>query len=206
MRRRLGLGLATALAVVAGVASASALTASSGNDTVGGPDAVQPDGGAAIIPATVADPDGRAPYAVRVYRSKAGLTCPEAGRTKDGNFGQVDGDGNFHALDVEAAGSCADLSKAPMSLAINHYPAVGKLPARAVLFGVTTEKVSALRLDLATGSRTVRIDGNAFIAVVLDESLQGATLAATLADGTTKSYALSPNTAPATIPKDAATG
>jgi hypothetical protein len=206
MRRRLGLGLATVLAVIAGVASASALTASSGNDTVGGPDAVQPDGGGAIVPATVADPDGRPPFAVRVYRSKAGLTCPEAGRTKDGNFGQVDGDGNFKALDVEAAGSCADLSKAPMSLAINHYPAAGKIPARAVLFGVTTGQVSTLRLDLATGSRTVPIDGNAFITVVRDEALQGATLAATLADGTTKSYALAPDTSPATIPKDAATG
>jgi hypothetical protein len=205
-RRRLGLGLATVLAVIAGVASASAITARSGNDTPAGPDAVQPDGSGASIPATVADPDGQAPFAVRVYRSKAGLTCPEAGRTRDGNFGRVDTDGDFEALDIEAAGSCADLSKAPMSLAINHYPAVGKIPARAVLFGVTTAQVSAIRLDLATGSRTVRIDGNAFITVVRDEALQGATLAATLADGSTKSYALTPDTAPATMPPDAATG
>ena len=206
MRRRLGLGLALALAVIAGVASASAITASSGNDTLGGPDAVQPDGSGASLPASVADPDGRAAFAVRVYRSKTGLTCPEAGRTKDGNFGRVDGDGEFQALDIQAAGSCADLSKAPMSLAINHYPAAGKIPARAVLFGVTTERVTALRLDLAAGGLTVPIDRGAFITVVRDETLQGATLTATLADGTTKSYALAPDTSPATIPKDAATG
>ncbi|HWI74729.1 MAG TPA: hypothetical protein VNT55_22400, partial [Baekduia sp.] len=143
---------------------------------------------------------------VRVYRSKTGLTCPEAGRTKDGNFGQVDSDGDFRSLDIQAAGSCADLSDAPLSLAVNHYPAQGKIPARAVLFGVTTAQVTGLRLTPADGlGRAVRIDRNAFIAVVREEALQGATLDATLADGTTKSYALRPSDAPATIPEEPAT-
>src|SRR5215218_1371214 len=108
MRRRLGLGLATLLAAIAGVASASALTSSSGNDTLNGPELVQPDGTGASVPVTTTDPDGGVAWAVRVYRSQAGLTCPEAGRTKDGNFGQVYSDGEFHVLDIEAAGSCAD--------------------------------------------------------------------------------------------------
>jgi hypothetical protein len=207
MRRRLALALALALAVIAGVASASALTGGQGADTLGGPEAVQPDGSGASLPATVADPDGRAAYAVRVYRSKTGLTCPEAGRTKDGNFGQVDGDGGFRSLDIQAAGSCADLSDAPMSLSVNHYPALGRFPARAVLFGVTTAKVTGLRLTLAGGlARPVRIDRNAFIAVIREEALQGATLDATLADGTSKSYALRPSEAPATLPEEPATG
>lgn len=206
MRRRLGLVLALVIAVIAGVASASALTGGQGADTLQGPDAVQPDGSGASMPATTADPDGRAAYAVRVYRSRTGLTCPEAGRTKDGNFGQVDGDGDFHSLDIQAAGSCADLNDAPMSLAVNHYPAQGKIPSRAVLFGVTTAKVTGLRLTLPAGiSRPVRIDGSAFIAVVREEALEGATLDATLSDGSTKSYALRPSDAPATIPEEPAT-
>ncbi|MET0603988.1 MAG: hypothetical protein ABW167_18535 [Baekduia sp.] len=198
--RRLGLGLAILLAVVAGVASASALTSSGGNDTPLGPEAVQPDGRGASVPVTTADPDGGVAWAVRVYRSQAGLTCPEAGRTKDGNFGQVYSDGEFHVLDIEAAGSCADLAKAPMSLAVNHYPASGERPARAVIFGVVTPKVTAITLAGATGSRPLAIKGDAFIAVTREDALQGTTLAATLADGSTKSYALRPSEFPVTGP------
>jgi hypothetical protein len=205
MRRRLGLGLATLLAVAAGVASASALTSSSGNDTPLGPEAVQPDGRGASLPVTVADPDGGVAWAVRVYRSQAGLTCPEAGRTKDGNFGQVYSDGDFHVLDIEAAGSCADLAKAPMSLAVNHYPPSGKLPARAVIFGVVTPKITGITLSSAAGSRTVTIKSDAFIVVTLEDALQGTSLDATLSDGSTKSYALRPSEYPATAPRDPAT-
>jgi hypothetical protein len=203
--RRLGIGLATLLAIAAGVASASALTSSGPNDTPLGPEAVQPDGRGASVPVTVADPDGGAAWAVRVYHSQAGLTCPEAGRAKDGNFGQVDSEGAFRALDIEAAGSCADLANAPMSVAVNHYPPNGKLPARAVIFGVVTPKVMAITLAGATGSRPLAIKGDAFIAVTREDTLQNTSLAATLADGSTKSYALRPSELPATDPKEPAT-
>lgn len=205
MRRRLGLGLATLLAVAAGVASASALTSSSGTDTPLGPEAVQPDGSGASLPVTTADPDGGVAWAVRVYRSQAGLTCPEAGRIKDGNFGQVYGDGDFHVLDIEAAGSCADLAKAPMSLAVNHYPAGGALPARAVIFGVITPKVTGIALSGAAGPRAVAIKGAAFIVVTREDTLKGTSLDATLADGSTKSYALRPSEFPAVGPEGPAT-
>jgi hypothetical protein len=206
MRRRLGIALATLLAIAAGVASASALTSSSGSDTVNGPEAVQPDGRGASLPTTVADPDGGTAWAVRVYRSQAGLTCPEAGRIKDGNFGQVDSDGDFRSLDIEAAGSCADLAKAPMALAVNHYPPTGKLPARAVIFGVAPATVSGLRLTTAASARALTLRSGAFIAVVRDDALSGATLEATLGDGSTKSYALAPASFPADAgPEDPAT-
>jgi hypothetical protein len=199
MRRRLGLGVATLLAIVAGVASASALTSSSGNDTLNGPELVQPDGSGASVPVNATDPDGGVAWAVRVYRSQAGLTCPEAGRTKDGNFGQVYGDGDFHVLDIEAAGSCADLAKAPMSLAVNHYPPNGKLPARAVIFGVVTSKVTSISLTSAAGSRAVTIKGGAFIVVTREDALLSTSLDAVLSDGSTKSYALRPSEFPATV-------
>jgi hypothetical protein len=204
--RRFGLAIATLLAIAAGVASASALTSTSGSDTVNGPEAVQPDGRGASLPATVADPDGGTAWGVRVYRSQAGLTCPEAGRTKDGNFGQVNGHGDFRSLDIEAAGSCADLAKAPMALAVNHYPAAGKLPARAVIFGVATSTVAGLRLTTSASARALPLRSGSFIAVVRDDALAGATLEATLDDGTTKSYALAPADFPATTgPEDPAT-
>jgi hypothetical protein len=206
MRRRLGLGLATLLAVAAGVASASALSSSSGSDTLNGPEAVQPDGSGASVPVTTADPDGGVAWAVRVYRSQAGLTCPEAGRTKNGNFGQVYDDGDFHVLDIAAAGSCADLAKAPMSLAVNHYPPSGKLPARAVIFGVVTPKVTGITLSDTAGSQAVAIKDDAFIVVTRDDALQGASLKATLGDGSTKSYALRPNELPTTDPGEPAAG
>lgn len=205
MRRRLGLGLATLLAAVAGVASASALSSSSGSDTPNGPEAVQPDGSGARVPVTVADPDGGAAWAVRVYRSQAGLTCPEAGRTKDGNFGQVDSDGAFRALDIEAAGSCADLAKAPMSLAVNHYPPDGKLPARAVIFGVVTPKITGITISSAAGSRAVALKGDAFIVVTREDALRGTSLDATLSDGSTKSYTLRPSELPATVAREPGT-
>jgi hypothetical protein len=193
MRRRLGLGVAILLAVVAGVASASALTSSSGSDTLNGPELVQPDGSGASVPVSATDPDGGVAWAVRVYRSQAGLTCPEAGRTKDGNFGQVYSDDDFHVVDIEAAGSCADLAKAPMSLAVNHYPPNGKLPARAVIFGVVTSKVTGITLTSAAGSRAVTIKGDAFIVVTREDALLGTSLDAVLSDGSTKSYALRPS-------------
>jgi hypothetical protein len=205
MRRRLGVALALILAVIAGVASASAITGGQGTDTPQGPEAVQPDGSGASLPTTATDPDGRAAWAVRVYRSKAGLTCPEAGRTKDGSFGRVDGDGEFRPLSIEAAGTCVDLGKEPMSLAVNHHPAQGKLPARAVLFGVTTNAVAGLTLTTTAGPRDVRIVRGAFITVLLEQALKDAVLEVTMADGSKKSYALAPNDAPATIPKEPAT-
>jgi hypothetical protein len=206
MRRHLGLGLATLLAVAAGVASASALTSGTGSDTPGGPEAIQPDGRGASMPVTVADPDGGTPWAVRVYRSKTGLTCPEAGRAKDGSFGQVAADGAFRPLDVEAAGSCADLTEDPMSLAVNHYPSSDGRPARAVLFGVVTAKVGGLTLSGAAGSRAVAITRNAFIVVTREDALRGTSLAATLVDGSTKSYSLRPSEFPATAPEGPGNG
>jgi hypothetical protein len=198
MRRRIGMACAVLVAVVAGVGSASALVGGNGQDTINGPEAVQPDGQGAAVVTLAPDPRGRQPWAVRVYRSQAGLTCPEAGRTDDGDFGQVDSDGKFRPLDIEAAGSCADLDKAPMSLAINHYPANGTEAARAVIFGVVSPGVRSLSLKLAGGTRPLAVTSNAFLAVTTESDLEGAALDAMLQDGSNKTYPLRPTSAPPT--------
>lgn len=192
--------LALAAAVAAGVASASAITAQINPDTAVSPPDLQPDGSGARVPVTAADPDGRPAYAVRVYRSRSGLTCPEVGRTEGGRFGQLDAAGEVKAYGVEATGLCADLDKDPLSVAINHYPARGKFPPRAVVFGVTTDAISGVSLTTATGEARVRLVGNAYISVVRDDALAGASLDVTLTDGSTRSYALAPSTAPAVAP------
>ncbi|HMJ36091.1 MAG TPA: hypothetical protein VK501_19460 [Baekduia sp.] len=201
MRRRLGLAAAVLVAVVAGVGSASALVGNTGRETLDGPQAVQPDGQGASLATSAADPGGRQPWAVRVYRSQAGLTCPEAGRTQGGDFGRVDADGRFQPLDIQAAGSCADLSEAPLSLAVNHFPA--RDPAgsgRAVIFGVVSPRITGLTLSLAGGRRPLAVNRGAFLAVTDEDQLQGASLDATFADGSTTSYPLRPSAAPATAP------
>jgi hypothetical protein len=201
MRRRLGIAGAILVAVVAGVGSASALVGSSGEDTRNGPQAVQPDGQGASIATLAADPAGRQPWAVRVYRSEAGLTCPEAGRTQDGNFGRVDADGTFQPLDIQAAGSCADLAKTPVALAVNHFPPRDpRSSGRAVIFGVASPEVASVTVTLAAGKRSVAIDHDALLVVTNEDELQGASLDATLQDGSTRSYPLRPSTAPPTQP------
>lgn len=198
--RRLGMLLAVGLAVVAGVASASAVV---GGDaaTSAGPDALVPDGRGASLPVTAADPDGRAPWAVRVYTSKTGLACAEAGRSVEGRFGRVDRDGTFVPLSLEAAGSCVDLADEPLSLTIQHYPAQGKLAARAVLYGVVSGKeVVAVSGRFGAVRRSVPVVNDAYILVLREDQLADAELAATLADGSTKSYKLHQVLAPPTEP------
>jgi hypothetical protein len=200
MRRRLAFLIALVAAIAAGVATASAITAQMSPDAAVGPVDVRPDGSGARVPVTAADPDGRPSFAVRVYRSAGGLTCPEVGRMKDGAFGRVDAGGEFRAEGADPGGSCADLGAEPVGFAINHYPSRdGTAPARAVVFGVVTDEV----VSIAVSGRKVRIAGGAFLAVVRDDTLDGTTLDVTLADGTTKSYPLQASHAPASIPADA---
>jgi hypothetical protein len=200
MRRRLIVLLALVVAAVAGVASASAITAQLSADTAASPTDVQPDGSGAVVPVTTADPDGRPAYAVRVYRSRSGLVCPEVGRTDGGRFGQLNASGEVESEDVDATGACTDLAKGPVGIVVNHYPARGKLPARAVVFGVTTDAIASVRLTTGGVERPARFAGNTYLAVVREDALDNASLDVTLADGSTKSYPLQPASAPATAP------
>jgi hypothetical protein len=151
------------------------------------------------------------PWAVRVYRSKTGLACFEAGRVqghiRNGEFGQVDPDdgkfhpdglddadfgqvepetGTFKQLPVEGGQSCADLKDAPSSIAVNHYPAQGHRGARAVVFGVLAPNVSGVRLLVNGLQRDLSFSADGYIAVVSEDEATQAELIFSMDDGTTK--------------------
>ena len=188
--RRLAIILSFVAALAAGVAAASAIIPAQGSDTLNGPDALQPGGSGARIVATAPDPAGHQDLAVRVYESKTGLTCPEAARTDGENFGQLEADGSFQPLDVEAAGSCIDLTNAPMSVVVNNYAANSAHPAYAAVFGVVSPKVATATIRLGGHSRPLSVTDGAYIVATNQAELADAAVEATLTDGSTKTYPL----------------
>jgi hypothetical protein len=151
------------------------------------------------------------PWAVRVYRSQTGLACFEAGRLdgqiRNGDYGQVDADdgrfhpskpadadfgqvdpetGNFNRLPLEAGTSCTDLTQAPSSIAVNHYPAQGRRGARAVVFGVTAPDVNNVHLLIDGDHHELIVSADSYIAVVSEEVATRAELIFTMTDGTLK--------------------
>src|SRR4051794_33444712 len=96
--RRLMIAAAVLLSIGAGVGAASALVPQSSDEPNDDPAKYQPDGGPVAVHALADDPAGGPAWGVRVYRSRTGLTCPEAGRVQDGLFGRDDGNEGFTAL------------------------------------------------------------------------------------------------------------
>jgi hypothetical protein len=185
--RALRFTLALIVAVLAGVAGASAVVGTTGQDTAGGDAAVQPDGSGAAIAATTADPAGGGRrWAVRVYRSEAGLTCSEPGRTVDGDFGRVDGDGTFHPNSLQAAGSCADLGQEPYSLLVAHFPADRDRGARDIVYGAVTAAVKSVTVATPDGAKhAVPLTNGSYVLALAAADGAGADVAVTLSDGTT---------------------
>jgi hypothetical protein len=205
--RRLTFLVALLVAVVAGVAGASAVLGSTGTDTPPGPATLEPDGSGAAIAVTASDPvasrDGTAAprWAVRVYRSQTGLTCPDANRTVGGDYGRVDGDGSFHPLALDASGDCAQLTAAaPYELVVRHFGADGQRGARAVVFGVVTGAVTSIALDDDGATRDVPIAGGAYVAAIADEDADATRVTFTLAGGTVQTHALRSDPAVVTGP------
>lgn len=196
--RRLLIVLALALATIGGVAAASIIVPQPGDETTGGPDAVQPDGTPATIDALAADPSGGPRWGVRVYRSRAGLTCPEPGRVQEGAFGPVDAEGKVRARPVQASGACVDLSAAdPIGFAIATFRARAGQGARAVLFGVAPG-VQDLRYVTPSGDRRLpRAPDGAFMVVEAGFGLAGTALVVVPADSGERRYSLPSSAAPA---------
>jgi hypothetical protein len=181
---------AALVAIALGVASASALAPTTGDETLDGPEAVQPDGSGSALGAQAADPSGGPRWVVRVYASKTGATCPEAARSDGTTVGRVDASGKFSPLDQQASGSCTDLTKTALSIAVNRYPAHSAGGARAVIFGVVSPRVRSLNLSDDRGSEPITVKNHSFLAVRSDASLASVTLDVTTDDGKNMSYPL----------------
>lgn len=193
MRTLVALTIAIVVSVASGVGVAAALRGDDVDPMVRMQSAVQPDGSGASIPITAADPSHkRFPLAVRVYRSKTGLTCPEVARTDGSNFGQLDESGRFQPLGIEAAGACTDLTKQPITAIVDHHAAVGDQPAYAVVYGVVTDQVASVSITLGGETRPVQIANGAYLVPTTDEDLLGSRLDWTMHDGTTGTRALVP--------------
>jgi hypothetical protein len=195
--RAIGVLAAIILATLAGVAGAS-IVIPSGADTLGGPDRVQPDGNGATVSRGESDPGGGPRWAVRVYRSRTGAVCPEAGRFDGARFGRADASGRVTVLPISASGSCTDLTNVPYALVVNRYPAADGQGERTVVFGVATHKVRAIALTTGDGTRAVDIAPNgAFIAIEPTLDTSGDTVTVTADDGSTTEQSLTPRvTAP----------
>jgi hypothetical protein len=190
--------MALVAAVVLGIGGASAVMGATEPTATAGPADLEPDGTGAAIAATGADPDagsakGATParWAVRVYRSQSGLTCPEVNRTVGGDFGRVDGDGSFHPLPLDAAGECVALSASqPYELAVRHLPANDERGARAIVFGVATAAVTGITLTVDGTAQSLPVVGGAFVAALDEADAASTTVAFALADGTRQTHAL----------------
>jgi hypothetical protein len=194
--RRAGVLRLVLLAAALGVAAASALVPEPGDDTPGGPETLQPDGGAVAVHALAPDPVGGPDWGVRVYTSVAGWTCPEAGRVDDGTFGAVDENGDLQELTVQASGACSDLGDDPgeVAFAVNRYAAREGQGARTVLFGVASDGVASLtyRVSGEDDEPIETAPDGSFLVVVAGVEPTGAELAVTGTDDETTTYPLDP--------------
>lgn len=199
MIRRLRFLVALVAATVIGVAGASAVMGATQPVEPSGPADLVPDGTGSTIATTAADPDAAAArggatvprWAVRVYRSESGLTCPDVNRTVGGDWGRVDGDGSFHPLALDASGECVALSaEHPYELVVRHLPANDERGARAVAFGVAASGVTSITLTTDGTAQDVPIDNGAFVAAIAEDDADATTVAFTLTGGAVETHAL----------------
>jgi len=115
--------------------------------------------GSERIGQTAHDPRPGLLWAVRSYVSTSGGSCVEAGRLKNGRFGQIDAGQAFRDTPAEQAGACADLGKDPAILAINHYPASGQDAPRTVLFGQAGADVTDVAVTGSSGAERRLVKG-----------------------------------------------
>lgn len=188
--RRLGLSVSLLLAALGGVAAASALMPA--RDAARSSSAsVEPGGSFVTVHALADDPDGGPRWGVRIYESEDGATCPNAGRVEEGRFGRAGARGEHVPLPVAADGACADLTVAPLALAVQRHPARPGQGERGVVFGVVSRRVTQLTYTTPEGERTLATtrDG-AFLAVEPDAQMTGASLTVTTSDGRRTTYRL----------------
>jgi hypothetical protein len=133
------------------------------------------------------DPAGGLEWVLRAYTSTSGGACVEVGRIRGQRFGQLDADGAFRSLPLDAGGTCGDLSAEPAIVALNAYPARAGRAARTVLFGVTSPAVGGItvqRRDGSSGSQpAIGVTGGFLLPLAGTIAASELPVTVTLADG-----------------------
>lgn len=189
----MALGFAGSIAV--GVAFGTAVSEYNTNDREPGASAqaISASDGLAQVP----DPQGRAPWAMRVYRADNTEQCYLVGQLRDGAVGDISTDGRFTAVPTEA-GHCYAATK-PRSLNVKLDTKVPQ--RRIILHGFVGSEVRHLALDSPSGSVIARPKGNGAVLLVAEgDGPMDARVTATFADGS-DAVIIEPPPAPMPLPK-----
>lgn len=166
MRRLIAVLLAGVLAVVAGVAAASAVSPT--------PEPAEPHErvaqaklGSARSEARSADPAGGPLWAVRTYEGLTGQSCLTLSRTDGKAFGPIV-DGRIRDLPVDGSGSCGDLDGDRVQLLLATFAPTPK--PRSVIFGRVQDAASAVEVVVAGRATDVDVaaDGSFLLVVAAD--------------------------------------
>jgi hypothetical protein len=172
-----------AIASAGGIAIAQRLLDRSGpgepRDRIQRRDAPAADPGVVVTSARP-DPDGGPPWALRVFTNAQGLECVAIGRLRDGALGTYDEMRMFRKLPTVVPGTCDELDRTGLVIAINRRPqpeprtivyglARGRSPVRVTIGGETHAlrpgalgsfiDVRAGHLDLRGATVSTSIDG-----------------------------------------------
>jgi hypothetical protein len=188
--RRVAIGAAVLAAIVAGIFSATVMSAGSAEQPPGAGDELA--AGTVQTGETVPDPHGGPPWAVRIFDGDSSRRCIATGRTDGQAFGPVDASGTIHDAGDIARGSCADPKAEPLQAAVAGYADSAGTGPRSVVFGVADASVATVRVTGPDVQRTVTPDAERTFVVVGDgRPEKGAwTVDVTLSDGSTRTYSL----------------
>lgn len=171
--------LSVILALLVGSATAAAsLTALTGDPLGRAPKiAIEPTPATVrITDARAPDPDGGAPWGVRLGSAERGLVCVAAGQIQGAQIGLVGLDGVFRANRPTAADDCAVAPPRERLLAQSRtYLAQAEGASVSVVYGVAGRGVRRLLLFLPDGAaRDVSIDADRTFIVALPGTLRAA--------------------------------
>jgi hypothetical protein len=142
--------------IVGGASLAIAQTDSSGTDDEPQP-WTEPSPGSVTYEAAANDPNGRAPWNVRVHQRR-GTTelCLSAGQVRRGKFG-VDRGKGFETR-PEFTPNCSGLRTEPFALFLEQRSSqVGNDSGRTMVYGVVGPEVAAVSISGPSGTRQPRI-------------------------------------------------
>ncbi len=146
----------TAAALASGALGVSAASALVGGAEAPAPQDATPVAGSERLGPIVPDPAGGPRWALRAYTSISGGDCVEIGRMSGERFGQLDADGAFRVLALDAGGTCGDLASEPAIVVLNAYPERAGRAARTVLFGLASPAVGGIVVQRGDGSSGTR--------------------------------------------------